>query len=92
MTTPSFFFGALICTLYGVLFHLWRGGGIGRMLLYLFLAWAGFWAGHFFGNLLGWTFFSIGPLRLGMASLGSILMLGIGYWLSLIDTGQAGHA
>ena len=88
MTIPSFLLGLLISTLYGAVFHLWRGGGGGRLILYIFLAWAGFWGGHILGNLLGLTFSSIGPLRMGMATLGSILTLGLGYWLSLIETGQ----
>ena len=46
--------------------------------------------GHTVGNYFDWTFFSLGVLRLGMATVGSIMVLGIGYYLSLIDTGQIG--
>jgi hypothetical protein len=69
--------------LYGSAFHLWRGGGAGRLLLYIILAWIGFWGGHLLGNALGWTFFSLGPLRLGTATLGAALARGGGSWLSL---------
>ncbi len=85
MTLPSFLFGMITSTLYGALFHLWRGGGAGRLVLYIFLAWSGFWVGHIIAIQLEWTFASIGPLRFGMATLGSVLFLGIGYWLSLVE-------
>jgi hypothetical protein len=84
MTLPAFFFGFLISTFLGAVFHLWKDGGFGRLLLYLILAWIGFWAGHIIGNNLGWTFGSIGPLRLGMALIVGGLTLYLGHWLSLI--------
>jgi hypothetical protein len=86
MTIPSLFFGILISTIYGAAFHLWRGGGAGRLALYLILAWIGFWVGHFAAGRLGWTFGSVGALHLGLASLASLVTLGVGYWLSLVDT------
>jgi hypothetical protein len=85
MTVPALLFGMLISTLYGALFHLWRGGGVGRLILYLILGWAGFWIGQALANQLNWTFGSLGTLRLGMATLTSALFLGIGYWLSLVE-------
>ena len=85
MTLPSILIGIVISTLYGAAFHLWRGGNLFRLILYLILAWIGFWVGHTLGNLWGWTFFSLGPLRLGMATLGAVVILGIGYWLSLVN-------
>ena len=88
MTTPILLFGIVISTLYGAGFHLWRGGGISRLVLYLIIGWLGFWIGHFAGNLLDWTFGSIGQLRLGMATLVSLAFLSIGYWLSLVDVNK----
>lgn len=85
MTLPAFIFGLLISTLYGSIFHLLRGGGAGRLLLYLFLGWAGFWAGHFLAGQLGWVFFDLGPLHLGLATAMSLLFLAAGHWLSLVD-------
>lgn len=85
MTVPSAIFGILISTLYGALFHLWRGGGAGRLLLYLMLSWAGFWVGHLVGQILGWSFAHLGPLNLGMASVSSAVFLLIGHWLSLVE-------
>jgi hypothetical protein len=32
-----------------------------------------------------WTFASLGPLRLGAATVGAVIALGFGYWLSLVQ-------
>lgn len=82
---PMLLLGLIISTLYGAAFHFWRGGGAGRLLLYLLLAWAGFWGGHLLGVWLGLQFAAVGELNLGAASLGSLLFLGVGYWLSLVE-------
>ena len=87
MTIPTILIAVIISSLYGLAFHLWRGGGLGRLILYLILAWTGFWMGHTIGNYLGWTILSLGPLRLGTATLGAAIALGIGYWLSLVERG-----
>jgi hypothetical protein len=68
-------FGVVLSTLYGAAFHLWRGGS-GRLLAaYIGLSWLGFWAGQYIGQTLGWTFGSVGPLYVGMATLGSLAAL-----------------
>jgi hypothetical protein len=85
MTLPAFIFGGFVATLIGALFHLWRGGNLGRLLLYVALSWVGFWIGHLLASLLGWGFINIGPLHLGMSLLGCLIFLGVGYWLSLIQ-------
>ena len=84
MTLPSALFGFLVSTLMGAAFHLWKGGNLGRLVLYLILAWIGFWAGHLLGDSMGIDFGSVGPLRLGMAVLSAAVTLGVGYWLSLV--------
>lgn len=88
MTIPSLILGVLVSTLYGAVFHLWRGGGAGRLLLYLLLGWAGFWSGHLLASSLGWTFDSLGALHLGTASITSLIFLLIGYWLSLVEVNK----
>lgn len=85
MTLPSFMLGAMLATLFGAAFHFWRGGNAWRFLLYLFLAWLGFWGGHWLATQLGWSLFKIGPLQAGLGSLGSWAALGVGYWLSLAE-------
>jgi uncharacterized membrane protein YeaQ/YmgE (transglycosylase-associated protein family) len=85
MTLPTLAFGILVSTLYGAAFHLWRGGSLGRLLLYLLLGWVGFWVGHALATNWGWDLLSVGSLRLGMATIGSFLFLLVGYWLSLVE-------
>jgi hypothetical protein len=84
MTIPALIIGVVISTLYGAVFHLLRGGSLGRLILYIMLSWLGFWIGNSIGEQMGWIFWSMGPLRLGMATLGSVVFLGVGYWLSLV--------
>ncbi len=83
MNLPALLFGALLSTLYGAIFHLILGGRAGRLLLFLILGWAGFWAGQLLGVALHWTLGSIGPLHLALASAGSVIFLLLGFWLSL---------
>ncbi|MEW5829493.1 MAG: hypothetical protein AB1846_11425 [Chloroflexota bacterium] len=85
MTLPSILLGVVLSTLYGAAFHLLRGGSLGRLALYLVLSWAGFWIGHFAAGALGWSFVPVGALEAGFATLGSLLFLGLGYWLSLVE-------
>jgi hypothetical protein len=82
MTLPALLFGFLLSSAYGATFHLWRGGNAGPLLLDLFLAWTGFTAGQVVGDWLGLTFARLGPLHLGLATIGSLLFLFIGHWLS----------
>jgi hypothetical protein len=85
MTYPSLLLGLLISSFYGAGFHVWRGGGFGRLLLYLVLGWIGFWAGHFLAVYLGWSFGEVGLLQLGPASVISFGVLTLGHWLSKIE-------
>lgn len=54
-------------------------------MLYLGLSILGFAAGHLVGLWQGWTLLPLGSLNLGMSSLGSIVVLVIGDWLSRIE-------
>jgi hypothetical protein len=85
MTIPAILFGFLVSTFLGAAFHIWKNGGLGRLILYLLLAWVGFAAGHLIANRFGLTFGSIGPLRFGMATLVSVATIFGGYWLSLVN-------
>ncbi len=88
MTIPALLLGLVVSTLYGAAFHLWRGGGAGRFLLYLLLSWLGFWVGQFLADRLGLGWASVGPLHLGLATVGSLACLAIGFWLSLVPERQ----
>lgn len=83
MTLPALLFGFLLSTLYGAVFHLWKGGGAGRLLMDLVLAWMGFWAGQWAGDLLGLTIGRLGPLQVALASAASVVFLLVGHFLSL---------
>ena len=87
MTLPTLLFALLVALLYGALYHLLRGGGFWRLLLYLGLSVLGFVTGHLIGLWRGWTFLPLGSLNLGLSSAGSILILAIGDWLSRIEGG-----
>ena len=84
MTMPSLVFGFLVASLYGALFHLFRGGSLARLFLYLIFSWIGFAIGQLVGDWRNWILFPIGTLNLGMATIGSIVFLVAGYWFSLV--------
>ena len=90
MELPALLIGFFISTIYGLAFHLLVGGGPGRLVMSVVLAWLGFWAGHFIAESLGFTFASLGTLRLGAATAGSLLFLALGYWLSLVNPEKSG--
>lgn len=84
MTIPALVFGFMLSSLYGALFHLWRGGGAGRLLLDLTLAWLGFWTGNLLAAQVGLALLKVGPLYVGPASLLAALFLFLGHWLAQI--------
>jgi len=90
MSVPSLVFALLIASLYGALYHLIRGGGLGRLLLFLIFGWTGFAAGHFLGIWRGWLLLPIGELNFGLSTLGSLFFLVVGDWVSSIRIGDMG--
>jgi len=90
MTLPSIILGLIISLLIGALFHLWRDGGLRRLIYYLALSVVGFACGQWIGVWRNWILFPLGPLDLGVAALGSIIFLGVGYWLSLVELHRPG--
>ncbi|MBI5841258.1 MAG: hypothetical protein HZB19_14260 [Chloroflexi bacterium] len=88
MTFPTILFAALIAVLYGALYHFARGGSGWRMLLYLGLSVLGFMAGQLLGTWRGWFFLMVGPINLGMGTLGSAAFLGLGDWLNRKEPGR----
>ncbi len=81
MQIQTIVFGFLLSSLFGALFHVWKGGKLWRLLIFLLLAWTGFWGGHFLGLRMGLEFFPVGPLNAGPAALLSLTLLFGGYWL-----------
>ncbi len=89
MTIPAFLLGSVIAAFYGALFHFIRGGNLGRLLLFLFVGEISFWFGHLAADIIGFTFLSLGALRLGMASIVTLVALVGAEWLSAVDTGES---
>ncbi len=85
MTTPAFFFSALIATFIGALYHFWKGGSGSRLVLMLVLSWIGFILGDLIARSIDFDFLMIGPISGGFGSLGSILLLVLGNWFSRLD-------
>jgi hypothetical protein len=85
MTLPAALVALLYALLLGSLFHLWTDGGARRLLLYLALSVAGAAAGQWLGSRLGWSLWRAGPLDIGLLTAGSLVTLGLGYWLRLVE-------
>jgi hypothetical protein len=85
MTLPTLLFGLLVALLYGAIYHLLRGGGFWRLLLFFSLSITGFILGHWIGIWRQWTFLPLGALNLGLSTLGSFTLLVFGDWLSRIE-------
>jgi hypothetical protein len=85
LTLPVIILGLVIAMLFGSLYHAIRGGGGWRFSFFCGLSIVGFACGHYLGVWQGWNFFTIGTLNVGTASLGSLLFLIGGEWLSRIE-------
>jgi hypothetical protein len=85
MTFPAIVFSFFLATLLGSLLHLWRGGGLFKLILYLVLSVIGFFGGHLLAESFSIKFLDLGSIHLGIGILGSVIMLALGYWLSLVD-------
>lgn len=81
MTLPAFLFGCLIAILLGSAFHLWKGGGLWHIIMYILFGLAGFWLGHLASVLLDFHLWDIGPIHFGPALAGALIFLFIARWL-----------
>ncbi len=85
MPVPSIVLGIAISILLGALFHLWKDGGLGKLLLYLVFSLIGFYLGHSLAESLEISFLDAGELHAGFGILGAIVALFLGHWISLIQ-------
>jgi hypothetical protein len=85
MTLPTFLFALLVALFYGAVYHLIRDGGFWRLILYFGLSIFGFVVGHLIGLWRSWTFIPLGSLNFGLSSLGSVMVLIVGDWLSRME-------
>jgi hypothetical protein len=88
MTLPTLLLALLISSLYGALYHLLRNGGVWRLLYFLVLSAMGFALGQLIGVWSSLDFLKLGSLYLGLASIGSIVFLVLGDWLSRIESNR----
>ena len=75
MTAAGLYFSLLVAVGLGLIFHFIRGGGIGRLILYLAAAWIAFIAGHLVAELLELHILRVGPINLFAAVLASVVGL-----------------
>ena len=85
MTLPTILFALLIALFYGALYHLIRGGGFWRLIFDLGLSVLGFAVGQSVGYWFGWFIIPLGSMDVGSASIGSLVFLVGGDWLSRIE-------
>jgi hypothetical protein len=83
MSMPSFLLGTLIALIIGCGFHFWRGGGLKWLFVYNLFSIVGFWSGHAIAALIKFNFLPLGPINLGSAIIAAVILLFIGYWLSM---------
>ena len=88
MTFPAVLFGIVLSMVYASAFHFWKGGSLARILVYVIISAVGYWTGHLVGARLGWSFWTIGPINNGMATLGSLIFLFAGEWLSRVEINE----
>ncbi len=86
MSIPSLFFGSVIATICGLLFHLLRGGRLSRMLLYIATAWVSFFAGQFASEWITWRVLRFGSLNLLPDIIATIIGLMTAHVLSGPET------
>ncbi len=75
MMTPHYLFALALATLFGALFHLVRGGGAMRLLLYLACSWAGFAVGQAVAPLIGLNLPVVGPFHVVEAASFALLFM-----------------
>ena len=85
MTPASYVLGFILASIIGCAFHFWHGGGFKWLIFFNLLAWIGFWAGHFIAELTAFKFLPLGPINLGLALISSLVVLFLGFWLSMFN-------
>jgi hypothetical protein len=88
MTLPTFLFAFVLALFYGAIYHFVRDGNGWRLLLFFGLSVLGFFLGQGLGVWLGWYLFMLGSINLGMGTLGSLVVLIGGEWLSRIEVNR----
>ena len=77
MNGPGILLGIFIASILALGFHLFRGGGVRRLGLYLIAANISFFIGHFIGSVLSFSGIMLGSINLLPAMLAAILGLSL---------------
>jgi hypothetical protein len=85
MTLAAVLFGVILSTAYGAAYHFFQGGDMKRLALFVVLSGIGFWAGQYAAWSFDLGFFEVGALSVGTATLGSLIFLVGGHYLSRIE-------
>lgn len=80
---PYILLSLLLGSLYGTLFHLWRGKTARDLIIYFVTGIAGFWLGQVLGDLIGSNLFLIGPLHILEATTLAWASLFVVRWLKV---------
>ena len=80
---PYLLLSLLLGSLYGTLFHLWRGKTARDLIIFFLTGIVGFWLGQTLGNLINSELFLIGPLHILEATALSWISLFVVKWLKV---------
>jgi len=75
---PTITFAFILATFYGAAFHVFAGGDVRRMALFMLAAWSGFALGQMLAVTLALDILVVGVLHVGPASLcalGTLLLI-----------------
>ena len=82
MTIQAILFIFLVAAFYDSLYHLITGGNFFMLIIDILISSAGFFAGHFIGNIIGTELIRIGVINFGWGSLTSFIFLVVGGLIS----------
>jgi len=82
ITIPVFIFGSMVALLIGSIVHLIGGGKLLRLILSMFFAWVGFWAGNYGSDYFGINLIKYGPVDYAVAMASSLIFAVFGFWIS----------
>ena len=85
MTLPAYLLSFLFATILGLIFHVIVGGRGWRIIYFVLLSWIGFFLGNAIGQAVEWKWMNVGAIHSIPASIGSILILLLGFWLGKVQ-------
>lgn len=88
MTITHYILLVLIASFMGSLFHVWKGGNGGKLILFITVSIVGVLSGQLLFLFWPIKFFEVGPMKIGLGIITSILFLFGSLWLSNFDTSE----